>query len=119
MYKSFKEMPIWQEAMDIAIMVFNISECLPKKEDYGLTSQIRRATVSVSSNIAEGFGRYHKKDKINFYYYSRGSIYETQSLLDYGLRVKYFNSEDVSSLDSRLNALAESLNKVIKSLNNS
>jgi len=56
MYKSFKEMPIWQEAMNLAEEIFKLSESFPKKEDYGLTSQLRRAALSISANISEGYG---------------------------------------------------------------
>ena len=79
MYKSFKEMPIWQQAMETAEEIFRLAEKLPKKEDYGLTSQLRRAALSISANIAEAYGREHKLDKINFYYFARGSVTETLS----------------------------------------
>ncbi len=59
MYKSFKDMPIWQEAMEIAEKVFYITDNLPKKEDYGFTSQIRRSALSISANISEAYGRNH------------------------------------------------------------
>jgi four helix bundle protein len=67
-------MPVWKIAMEIAEKVFNLTIDLPKKEDYGLTSQLRRAAVSISANIAEGFGRKTSADKRKFYDYSRGSI---------------------------------------------
>jgi len=81
MYKSFKEMPVWQSAMNIAEMVFSLSDTLPKKEDYGLTSQVRRSALSISANIAEAFGREHTLEKINFHYVARGSLTETQNHL--------------------------------------
>ena len=68
MFKSFKEMPAWNDAMDLAEEIFRLSEHFPKKEDYGLTSQLRRAALSISANIAEAYGRNHTLDKINFYY---------------------------------------------------
>jgi four helix bundle protein len=85
-------MPVWQKATDLAEQVFAITEPLPRKEDYGLTSQIRRSALSVSANIAEGFGRHHAKDKLNFYLYyaSRGSLAETKSHLIYGFKVPLF-----------------------------
>lgn len=89
-YESFEEMPIWQRAMDLADKVFRLTERLPKKEDYGFTSQIRRSALSISANIAEGFGRKHTKDKQNFYYDARGSLCETKSHLIYGQRTGYF-----------------------------
>ena len=62
-YNSFEEMPVWQKAMDMAVDVFELTEQLPRKEDYGLTSQMRRSGLSVPGNIAEGFGRRHTKGK--------------------------------------------------------
>jgi len=67
LYTSFREMPVWQKAMELSIQVFKLSSSLPRSEDYGLTSQLRRAANSVSANIAEGFGRNTSKDKSNFY----------------------------------------------------
>jgi len=51
MYKSFKEMPVWQDAMEIAVIIFTMTDNLPKKEDYGFTSQVRRSALSISANI--------------------------------------------------------------------
>ena len=86
-YESFKNMPVWQTAMDIAVKTFRLTEKLPRKEDYGLTSQIRRSALSISGNIAEAFGRKHTKNKVNFYYFARGSITETQSHVEYARKV--------------------------------
>ncbi len=72
-YKDFTEMPVWQKADEIVGAIYKLTECLPKREDYALCSQLRDAAVSICGNIAEGFGRGHKKDKINFYLFSRGS----------------------------------------------
>ncbi len=116
MYSSFKEMPIWQEAMAIAEEVFHLSESFPKKEDYGLTSQIRRSALSISANIAEAYGRDHTLDKIKFYYYSRGSVTETQSHLEYTKRVGYAEADAVEMLDTRLSKIHADLNKIIFSL---
>ncbi|MGE5280661.1 MAG: four helix bundle protein [Deltaproteobacteria bacterium] len=93
-YKNFEDMPVWQKAMDLGTQVFDMTESLPKREDYGLISQLRRPALSVSGNIAEGFGRKHTKDKLNFYYGARGSLTETKSRLIYGRRVGYFKEGD-------------------------
>lgn len=116
MYKSFKDMPIWQEAMDIAENIFKLTDKLPRKEDYGFTSQIRRATLSISANIAEAFGRHHSLNKINFYYTARGSLTETQSHLEYGNRVGYIDLSDFDTLTRKLEELHKSINKVIVTL---
>lgn len=115
MYKPFKEMPIWQEAMNVAEEVFRLTEIFPKKEDYGLTSQMRRSALSISANIAEAYGRNHRLDKLNFYYYARGSVTETQSHVEYALRVGYLSDEVAGNLDVRLTKLYSDLNKLIVS----
>ena len=66
-YHDFTEMPIWIKAMNIAVQVFELSSNLPRTEDYGLTSQIRRSAESISANIAEGFGKSSINDKVKYY----------------------------------------------------
>src|SRR5271157_4133483 len=119
MYKTFKEMPIWQEAIEVAEMVFKFSEALPRKEDYGFTSQIRRSALSLSANIAEAFGRNHTLDKINFYYMARGSLTETQSHLEYGRRVGYVESDQTEELEKALNNIYCNINKIVLALRES
>jgi four helix bundle protein len=116
MFKSFKEMPVWQEAMSIAEEIFILTERLPKKEDYGLTSQIRRSSLSISGNIAEAYGRRHTLDKRKFYYTARGSVTETQNHLEYGQRVGYFDNNKVNDLDKRPTQVYADLNKIIVTL---
>ena len=79
--------------MEIGEHVFFTTNDLPKKEDYGLRSQLRRELVSISTNIAEVFGLSGNKDNAKFYNYSRGYAFETSSLLYYGLKVGYFINE--------------------------
>ena len=116
LYKNFTDMPVWQKAMNLSIAVFCLSSTLPRSEDYGLTSQLRRAANSVSANLSEGFGRSTKKDKCNFYIIARGSAFEVQNHLLYGKKVKYFTSKDVDQLIHEYKDLIFDLNKLIKSL---
>ncbi len=115
-FYSFEEMPVWQKAMDLAIKIFNLTEKLPRKEDYSLTSQIRRSALSVPGNIAEGFGRKHTKDKLNFYFNSRGSLSETKSHLIYGHRVGYFTKSEYDEYSNFIEVLWKELNSLISSL---
>ncbi|MEK6576478.1 MAG: four helix bundle protein [Nitrospirota bacterium] len=115
-YNSFDEMPVWQKAMDLAVNIFKLTEKLPKKEDYGLTSQIRSSALSVAGNISEGFGRKHTRDKLNFYYDSRGSLAETQNHLIYGYRVGYFNEIEFKEHSNILGEAWRELNSLISSL---
>jgi four helix bundle protein len=116
MYKSFTEMPIWQKAHELAVKVFQMTINLPRSEDYGLTSQIRKSSNSVPGNISEGFGRRTKKDKANFYTIARGSAFETQNHLLYGNKVGYFESETTNRLFDEYSDLVFSLNKLTNSL---
>jgi len=117
-YKSFKDMPIWQNAIDIAEDIFRLTENLPKKEDYGLTSQLRRSALSISANIAEAYGRNHTSDKINFYYFSRGSVAETQSHLEYANRVGYIDKDKSDALIKRLSEIYNDINKIVVTFRN-
>ena len=112
-------MPVWQVAMDTAVKIFELTNGLPRKEDYGLTSQLRRSALSISGNIAEAFGRYHTKDKINFYFVARGSITETQSHIEYAKRVGYINKSMLEEIESNLGNLLHDINKVIVTLRKS
>lgn len=117
-YNSFEEMPVWQKAMDLAVNIFKLTEKLPKKGDYGLTSQIRRSCLSVPGNISEGFGRKHTKDKLNFYYDSRGSLAETKNHLIYGHRVGYFTKSEFDEHALLIEDIWKELNSLISSLQN-
>jgi four helix bundle protein len=118
-YKSFEEMPVWKNAMEMAARVFSLTENLPRREDYGLTSQLRRSALSVSANIAEAFGREHTLNKLNFYYNSRGSLSETKSNLIYGRSVGYFKGNEFKSLLSTLEDIWFDLNKIISAMRKS
>lgn len=79
--QKFTDLEVWKESHKLTLLVYNFTKNFPKDETFGLTSQIRRAVVSIESNIAEGFSRYHFKDRLNFYYQSRGSASEVQTQL--------------------------------------
>ena len=105
--------------MDVAEHVFALTDRLPRKEDYGFTSQVRRAALSISANIAEAFGRSHSLDKIKFYFVARGSLTETQSHLEYGKRVGYMAASDAVALSEKLDQVHVEINRVISSLRRS
>jgi four helix bundle protein len=115
-YKSFTEMAAWQKAHSLSVEIFKLTVSLPKSEDYGLTSQIRRSSNGVAACISEGFGRSTKKDKSNFYIISRGSSCETQNHLLYGNKVGYFDLNETQRLCIEYDGLIHELNKLIKSL---
>lgn len=96
--KSFTEMPVWQKAHELSAEIYKLTQNLPRSEDYGLTSQIRRSSNGISACISEGFGRSTNKDKSNFYIIARGSAFETQNHLLYGNKVGYFELNEVQRL---------------------
>ncbi len=96
--KNFSDLDSWKKSHEMAIEVYKFTEKFPQKELFGLTSQIRRAAVSVTSNIAEGFSRETAKDKIRFYFIARGSVAEIQSQLAIARDIGYLNIKDFNSL---------------------
>ena len=115
-YKSFEDMPVWQKSMELAVKIFNLTEKLPGKEDFGLTSQIRKSGLSVSGNISEGFGRKHTNDKVRFYYNARGSLAETKNHLIYGHKVGYFNKAEFEDFLGLIKDIWKELNSLMSSL---
>jgi len=115
-YKHFTEMPVWQQAHEIVLLVYKLTATFPESEKYGLTNQMRRAAVSISSNIAEAFGRDTAKDKSRFYTQSRGSCYEVQSQGYVARDLGYLAGTDCTQLDQSLAHVALDLNKIIKTL---
>ncbi|WP_416439234.1 four helix bundle protein [Phnomibacter sp. MR] len=78
---NYKQLEAWKQSMQLVTNVYALTQTFPIEEKYGLTSQLRRAAVSVPSNIAEGMGRQYKKDCLQFLHIARGSLYETETLL--------------------------------------
>jgi len=83
----------WSEAISLAEEVYKITAHFPKTELYSLANQLQRAAVSVSANLAEGFGRQHSKDKERFYIIARGSLYEVKSLLVLAERLGFMKGQ--------------------------
>ncbi|MFV0195593.1 four helix bundle protein [Empedobacter falsenii] len=115
-YHDFTEMPIWIKAMNIAVQIFELTSNLPRTEDYGLTSQIRCSAESISTNIAEGFGKSSINDKVRFYEIAKGSAFETKSHLIYGQKVGYFKEDSINHLFKELNVIIFEINKLKKAL---
>jgi four helix bundle protein len=115
-YRHFSEMPVWQKAHEAVLVVYKLTAAFPESERYGLTSQMRRAAVSVTSNIAEAFGRRTSKDKVRFCMNARGSCYEVQRQTYVARDVDHLAPEDSARLDKSLSDIIHGLNKIIKAL---
>ena len=116
MLKNYKELKVWQKSYQLCLDIYKITKTFPKEERYGLTSQIRRAAVSVPSNIAEGYGRKTTPDYIRFLYTAYGSNceLETQILLTGDLG--YIKSEQFHKVQKALAEVERMLKALIKSL---
>jgi len=114
--KSFEELPVWEDSRKFANKIYNLTKKFPNKENFGLTSQITRAAVSVGSNIAEGFDRFSKKDFVRFLIIARGSISEVQNDLYIALDLKYINKNDFVEIYALAKELGKQINGFIKYL---
>jgi four helix bundle protein len=112
--KDFKELRIWQKGIEIVKDVYGCTKTFPREELYGLTSQMRRAAVSIPSNIAEGFKRYHNKEYSQFLRMSMGSAAELETQLVISKELGYLNSEELAGISEKL----EYFSKMVSSLLN-
>ena len=87
--KSYQELTVWQKSMDLVEAIYLLAKKFPKEETFGLTSQIKRAVVSIPANIAEGYGRTHRGDYLHHLSIARGSLMEVETHLAIALRLNY------------------------------
>lgn len=114
--KSFRELRVWQLAMDLVEKIYLHTQKFPKEEVYGLTSQIRRAVVSVPSNIAEGHTREHLKEYLHHLSMAQASLAEVETQLEIGTRLKYVLPEQLEQLVIEINSLGRQLYALRNSL---
>lgn len=112
--KSFEDLKVWRDAHAFTLLVYKTTEKFPSHELFGLTSQIRRATSSIGANIAEGFGRYHYKEKIKFYLTARGSAVESQNHILLAKDLKYISFVESEKLLDNVKEILRELNGLIK-----
>jgi four helix bundle protein len=94
----FFDLDSWKESHRLVIAIYKLVRRLPKDERYGIVDQLRRASSSITANIAEGFGRYHFKDKIRFYYQARGSVNEVENFLLLAKDLGYVVKNDLTGI---------------------
>ena len=113
---TFRDLKCWQKAFDLAAEVYAATRGFPKEELFGLTSQLRRAAISVVSNIAEGKGRLSDKDALRFLGNARGSLFEIESQVDIAERLSYVSRGDATALRAQASETGRLLNGLIRSL---
>jgi four helix bundle protein len=117
--KGYKELEAWKKSMELVTDIYTLTRKFPKEELFGLTSQIRRAAISIPANIAEGIGRNHKKKTIQFLHIARGSIYEVDTLLTIATNVKIILEEEFVQISLKIEECRKILNGLITYYENS
>lgn len=113
----FSQLDAWQLAHQLTLHIYSITKEFPSDEKYGLTSQIRRAAVSVESNIAEGFTRFHSKDKKQFYIWSKSSCVEVECQLILANDLKYISQGQYKNALQLCSQAQKSITGLIQSMN--
>lgn len=114
--KSYKELKVWQKAIDISVEVYYISAGFPSDERFGLTNQIRRASNSISLNIAEGYSRNTKKSYLNFLNIAQGSLFELESGIILAERLQFIKQDSLSKLSILILEECKMLHTLIKKI---
>ncbi|MBP5644256.1 MAG: four helix bundle protein [Bacteroidales bacterium] len=112
----YRQLVVWQKAMDLTTEIYSIVKCLPKEETYCLSDQMRRAVISIPSNIAEGQGRVSDKEYINFLSISRGSLWELSTQIEICERLNYINKEQTFKSRKLINEISKMLNSLSNAL---
>jgi len=114
--KNFSDLEVWKKAHTLDIEIYKVTKPFPKEEMFSLINQMRRASISISSNIAEGFGRSSLKEKAQFYYIASGSLTELQNQLLVSKDVQYLSLEKFDSIFPLTIEIHKMLNGLIKSI---
>ena len=114
---NFEKLFVYQKSLIFVDGVYKLSKHFPSDEKYGLTDQLKRASVSILANIAEGFGRFHEKDMTHFFRVSRSSAYECIALMQVAQRQDYLKEDDYKDMYSKAQEITRMISGYIKSIN--
>ncbi|WP_313636326.1 four helix bundle protein [Empedobacter sp.] len=112
--KTHKDLDVWKLSIEFVTEIYNLTKYFPKEEQFGLTNQIRRASVSIPSNIAEGAGRRSDKEFLQFLYISMGSIHEIDTQLLISLNLNYLTKSEYEILLTKLDQISKMISGLIK-----
>jgi four helix bundle protein len=119
MEKPHKKLEAWKQSINLVIEIYRMTENFPSQEIYGLTNQIRRAAISIPSNIAEGAARQTKKEFSNYLHMAQGSLSELDTQIELAKRLGYFDQETFRMLDERLERIDKMITGLIHHLSKS
>lgn len=113
---SFKDLRIWQKGIEIVSDIYILTKKFPKEELFSLTSQLRRSVISIPSNIAEGFKRFHNKEYKQFLFITLGSCAELETQIIIAKELKYINENEEAKLVEKLDHIGKMISSLIKKL---
>lgn len=113
---SYRDLVVWQMAMDLASFVYAVTEDFPAREHYGLAQQIRRSAISIPSNLAEGHGRTGGRDRLRFMEIAKGSLFELETQMELAARLGYVSEGVIDETREHLKAVGRPLNGLIRHL---
>ncbi|HSX19430.1 MAG TPA: four helix bundle protein [Candidatus Saccharimonadales bacterium] len=113
--KSYQKLIVWQRAKELVVLVYKITDKFPRSEEFGLKSQMRRAAVSVLSQIAEGYSRKSIKDKKHFIEISIGSLFELESDIEVSYELNFISNADYQTLSNKRGEVGYLLDRYYKS----
>jgi len=113
MYSTYEGLKVWRRAMDLVLEVYRSTTSFPKQEIYGLTSQMRRAAVSIPSNIAEGKGRFSRKELLQFLFRARGSLLELQAQVTISRELGFLSPAQADLLTDLASEVGRLLNGLV------
>jgi four helix bundle protein len=116
--KTHKDLDVWKNSIDLVTSIYKITNNFPKSEIYSLTNQIRRCAISIPSNIAEGAGRSHNKEYVQFLYISLGSLSELETQLIISNNIEYLSENNLQVLNEKIIYIRAQLIGLIKYLKN-
>ena len=114
--KPHKKLVLWQKVIGFVVLVYEVTKSFPRQEEFGLKSQLRRAAVSVPSNIAEGLSRKTVQDKLHFLNLAQASLSEIDAQVEVSLSLGFIDKENSNKLDDALSEVERLLNGLIKSI---
>ena len=114
--ETHKDLRVWQQSIEMVTSIYLMTQSFPKEEIFGLVTQLRRASVSVPSNIAEGYARGTDKEKLHFLRIASGSISEVETQLMLGLNLGYIDQEKYNEISETVTSVWKQLNSLISSI---
>lgn len=115
--KSYRDLIVWQKSVEMVTIVYRLLTKFPDDEKFGLVPQIKRSSISISSNIAEGYGRNYTKDYSRFLNIARGSLFEMQTQFQIALNLEFVREDDLGQIKSLSVEIEKMLNSLISKLN--